>query len=61
MTRLWVAAVVALAILGTTQPSFAEKRIALIIGNGAYPNLGILKNPPNDAKANGKDTAVSWL
>jgi len=50
MTRLWVAAVVALAILGTTQPSFAEKRIALIIGNGAYPNLGTLKNPPNDAK-----------
>ena len=50
MTRLWVAAVVAMAILGTTQPSFAEKRIALIIGNGAYPNLGTLKNPPNDAK-----------
>ena len=50
MTRLWVAAVVALAILVTSQPSFAEKRIALIIGNGAYPNLGTLKNPPNDAK-----------
>jgi uncharacterized caspase-like protein len=25
-------------------------RVALVIGNGAYPNLGALKNPPNDAK-----------
>ena len=26
-----------------------EVRIALVIGNGNYPNIGILSNPPNDA------------
>jgi tol-pal system protein YbgF len=31
----------------------AEKRVALVIGNGAY-KLGALKNPPNDAKLIGK-------
>jgi len=30
--------------------SWAEKRIALVIGNGAYPNIGELANPPNDAR-----------
>jgi hypothetical protein len=28
----------------------AEKRIALVIGNGAYPNIGELANPSNDAR-----------
>jgi hypothetical protein len=28
-----------------------EKRVALVIGNGAYRNISALKNPPNDAKA----------
>jgi hypothetical protein len=28
----------------------AERRVALVIGNGAYPNVGELPNPPNDAK-----------
>lgn len=28
----------------------SEKRVALVIGNGAYPNVGELPNPPNDAK-----------
>ena len=28
----------------------AEKRVALVIGNGAYPGAGALKNPANDAK-----------
>lgn len=50
MKRFWTAVFIALAIIVTSQPSFAEKRIALVIGNGAYPNLGVLKNPPNDAK-----------
>jgi len=48
--RIWVATIVALAVLLASGPSFAEKRIALVIGNGAYPNVGALKNPPNDAK-----------
>lgn len=48
--RVLVGLVIALAVLLASEPSFAEKRIALVIGNGAYPNLGVLKNPPNDAK-----------
>jgi len=28
----------------------SEKRVALVIGNGTYPNVGELPNPPNDAK-----------
>ncbi len=47
---MWAAAVVALAVFLTGQSVFAEKRIALVIGNGAYPNLGALKNPHKDAK-----------
>lgn len=32
-------------------PVSAEKRVALIIGNGAYTGLGPLRNPVNDARA----------
>jgi len=33
-----------------TQPNgLAQRRIALVIGNGAYQNVKPLKNPPNDA------------
>ncbi|MEO1490979.1 MAG: caspase family protein [Pseudomonadota bacterium] len=31
-------------------PAFAETRIALIIGNGAYETIGRLPNPPADAR-----------
>ncbi len=31
-------------------PAFAEKRVALVIGNSAYRNVGRLDNPANDAK-----------
>ena len=34
---------------GTTNPN-TGKRIALVIGNGAYTNVPPLKNPPNDAR-----------
>jgi hypothetical protein len=30
-------------------PCLADKRVALIIGNGAYKNTSALSNPPNDA------------
>lgn len=30
--------------------ALAEKRVALVIGNGNYPKVGRLANPPNDAK-----------
>ena len=29
----------------------AEHRVALVIGNGAYSNIPVLKNPANDARA----------
>jgi len=32
-------------------PAFAETRVALVIGNGAYKSVPTLPNPPNDAKA----------
>ncbi len=48
--RMLAGLVVALAMLLIAQPSFAEKRIALVIGNGKYTQVGELLNPPNDAR-----------
>src|ERR1700741_2567802 len=31
------------------QPAFAESRVALVIGNGAYEKVPELPNPPRDA------------
>src|SRR5690348_6954599 len=31
--------------------AFAETRVALVIGNGAYQNISRLPNPPKDARA----------
>jgi len=36
--------------LGSAHAVPSEKRVALVIGNGTYPNVGELPNPPNDAK-----------
>jgi len=33
-----------------SRPGGVELRIALVIGNGAYPNMSPLKNPVNDAR-----------
>src|SRR5688572_10923338 len=35
-------------------PGTEVKRLALVIGNGAYVNAPALKNPSNDARAIGK-------
>jgi uncharacterized caspase-like protein len=44
--------ILAAAILATTGLSaYAEKRVALVIGNSAYKNVNRLKNPANDAAA----------
>src|SRR5215510_861082 len=43
-----VAVLVAFAAL--TAPALAEKRVALVIGNGAYQNAPRLANPGNDAQ-----------
>jgi Caspase domain len=47
-----------LAVLSTLSaassvPSVAGRRIALVIGNGAYTDNHALRNPPNDARALG--------
>jgi uncharacterized caspase-like protein len=39
----------AAALLLVCQPAFAEKRVALILGNSAYQNAPPLANPVNDA------------
>src|SRR5213079_1459760 len=35
-------------LLGVCQPAFAEKRVALVLGNSAYQNVARLPNPVND-------------
>ena len=46
--KLWLVAL-ALCWLGCT-PALAEKRVALVIGNGAYVNAPRLRNPAHDAE-----------
>jgi hypothetical protein len=44
----------ALALFSATiwaDPAFAERRVALVIGNSAYQNAPVLPNPAKDAKA----------
>ena len=50
MHRHALFAVIAALIVGiVTAPAFADNRVALVIGNGAYKNAPRLPNPPNDA------------
>src|ERR1700743_3910139 len=35
----------------SAQSAMAEKRVAFVVGNGAYKNVAQLPNPPIDAKA----------
>ena len=45
----WLMGAAGLAALGLGQ-AFAESRVALVIGNGAYKSVPELANPPSDAK-----------
>jgi len=45
----WCAISLAALVLFSCEPAFAEKRVALIIGNSAYQNAPQLPNPVNDA------------
>jgi uncharacterized caspase-like protein len=52
LVRSAVCLAFALLISLTTQgAALAERRIALVIGNGKYENAGVLANPVNDANA----------
>jgi hypothetical protein len=46
-----LAAFALLLICLTVVPGHAEKRVALVIGNSNYHNVGRLGNPANDAEA----------
>lgn len=50
IVRLGFIVAVALSVLTGTDTARAEKRVALVIGNSAYKNIGPLDNPANDAK-----------
>src|SRR6266704_4776033 len=43
----WVVAAAALLLLA--EPAFAEKRVALVLGNSNYQNVAPLANPVNDS------------
>jgi hypothetical protein len=52
--RLFRALLVLLALLpplAGAPVAAAERRVALVVGNGAYQHLATLPNPPNDARA----------
>src|SRR3984885_4850014 len=52
--RMRAVLAILLAVCSTwlfNQPAFAEKRVALVIGNAAYRNVGRLANPANDSEA----------
>ena len=51
LSRYWLfAAVAATLSVAVASPSFAEKRVALVVGNSAYQNTQMLANPVNDAE-----------
>jgi hypothetical protein len=47
----WIGLLPVLISLLWIQPTFADKRVALVIGNGAYQNATQLPNPARDADA----------
>jgi uncharacterized caspase-like protein len=51
MRRLATLVAVALAGCLANQSAFAEKRVAFVVGNSNYQNVGALANPANDAAA----------
>ena len=40
-----------ICVVFTAQAAMADKRVAFVVGNGAYKNVALLPNPPIDAKA----------
>jgi len=51
MRRFAALVAAALAVCLANQPALAGKRVALIVGNSSYQNVGPLTNPANDAAA----------
>jgi uncharacterized caspase-like protein len=49
-TRLVFPIIISLLAAMTSSPAFADKRVALVVGNSAYVNVARLANPTNDAR-----------
>jgi WD40 repeat protein len=47
----WIGLVLPVIVLGTVSSALAQKRVALVIGNGTYTKVARLDNPKNDAAA----------
>lgn len=50
-THLRVCVLLAASLLLASQPAWATKRVALVVGNSSYQNAPLLPNPANDAAA----------
>jgi uncharacterized caspase-like protein len=48
--RFWIAALSIATLLFSGEAALADKRVAFVVGNGAYKNVPQLPNPPMDAK-----------
>ena len=51
MRGLWIFLAILVALVASTLPAAADKRVALVIGNGAYEHADKLANPVTDARA----------
>src|SRR5450432_1520062 len=49
--RFLIIALSVVGMLASANPAKADKRVAFVVGNGAYRNVAQLPNPPVDAKA----------
>src|SRR5450631_4238742 len=49
--RALILALSVLGMLASSNVAKAERRVAFVVGNGAYKNVAPLPNPPVDAKA----------
>jgi uncharacterized caspase-like protein len=49
--RFLIIAISALGLLLTANSAKADRRVAFVVGNGAYRNVQALPNPPIDAKS----------
>ena len=49
--RFLVVALAIIGIIGSSSVAKADKRVAFVVGNGAYRNVATLPNPPVDATA----------
>jgi hypothetical protein len=52
--RFWIAAMSVAGLLATSNAALADKRVAFVVGNGAYKSVPALPNPAVDARSMAK-------